>query len=42
MSHIIFFVASAATTYSASVVESDGTDYFLDLQETAPDARLIA
>jgi hypothetical protein len=34
LSHTISFVASAAATYSASVVESVGTDCLHDLQET--------
>ena len=40
--HTISFVASAAATYSASIVESAGTYCLHDLQETAPDPRLIA
>ena len=42
LSHTISFVASAAATYSAFVVESAGIDYLCDLQETTPDPRLIA
>ena len=42
LSHTISFVASAAATYSASVVESAGTDCLCDLQETTHDPRLIA
>jgi len=42
LSHTISFVASATATYSASVVESAGTDCLHDLQETTPDPRLIA
>ena len=42
LSHTISFVASAAAMYSASVVESAGTDCLHDLQETAPNQRLIA
>ena len=41
LSHTISFVASAAATYSASVVESDGTNYLLDLHETTLDPRLM-
>ena len=41
LSHTISFVASAAATYSASVVESARTDYLHDLHETAADPRLI-
>ena len=36
LSHTISFVASAAATYSAFIVESAGTDCLRDLQETAP------
>ena len=39
--HTISFVASAAATYSASVVESAGTNYLRDLHETTADPRLI-
>ena len=42
LSHTIYLVASAAATYSASVVESARTDCLHDLQETAPDPGLIA
>ena len=42
LSHNISFVASAVATYSASVVESVGTDFLCDIQEIAPDPRLIA
>ena len=41
LSHTIYFVASAAATYSAFVVESVGTDCLRDLHETATDPRLI-
>ena len=41
LSHTISFVASAAAMYSASVVESAGTNYLHDLQETSPEPRLI-
>src|SRR5713226_8923213 len=41
LSHTISFVASAADTYSSSVVESTGTDCFRDLHETTADPRLI-
>src|SRR6266849_1110049 len=41
LSHTIPFVASAAATYSASVVESARTDCLRDLHETAADPRLI-
>src|ERR1700728_3884390 len=42
LSHTISFVASTATTYYASVVESAVTDCLRDLQEIAPDPRVIA
>jgi len=41
LSHTISFVASAATTYSTSVVESAGIDCLRDLYMTALDPRLI-
>ena len=41
LSHTISFVASAAATYSASVVESARTDCLRDLHETAADPKLI-
>src|SRR5882762_4773336 len=41
LSHTISFVALAAATYSASVVEFAGTDYLRDLHETVADPRLI-
>src|SRR5712692_2820169 len=41
LSHTISFVASAAATYSASVVESARTNCLCDLHETAADPRLI-
>ena len=41
LSHTFSFVASSVATYSASVVESVGTDYWHDLHETTPDPRLI-
>ena len=39
--HTISFVASATATYSASVVESAGTDCLRDLHEIAADPRLM-
>ena len=42
LSHTISFVASTTATYYASVVESAVTDCLRDLQETAPNPRLIA
>jgi len=42
LSHTISFVASAVATYSASVVESTGTNCFPDLHETIHNPRLIA
>jgi len=41
LSHTISSVASVAATYSSSVVESAGTDYLHDLQEIAPNPKLI-
>src|SRR5712692_8293743 len=41
LSHTISFIASAAATYFASIVESAGTDCLRDLHETAADPRLI-
>lgn len=41
-SHIISFFASIAATYYAFVVESTRTDCLRDLQEIAPNPRLIA
>jgi hypothetical protein len=37
LSHTISFVASTIATYFSSVVESVGTDYLCDLQETVAD-----